>query len=171
MITLHGPRSSAGCSLSRSAEDMAAAGDLALGGQQLGGTRRLLVDFLSSEACDLASCEVSFSHYKQLVRRLRWLEPKAAWSSGEADGVQMLSLPLVREEESRLWCVSWRPDGSDWLTSEDLVSDMKELHLGDGVVIVWPAAVKQESADDAAEHEARLEARFSRPLKDVIVIE
>ena len=64
-----------------------------------------------------------------------------------------------------------RPNGSDWLTSEQLARDMKELHLGDGVVIVWPAAVKQESADDAAEHEARLEARFSRPLKDVIVIE
>ena len=149
---------------------MAAAGSLALGGQQLG-SRRLLVDFLASEACSLASCEVSFAHYKSLVRRLQWLEPQEAWITGEADGVQMLALPLARDDESQKWCVSWRPNGSDWLTSEQLARDMKELHLGDGVVIVWPAAVKQESADDAAEHEARLEARFSRPLKDVIVIE
>ena len=83
----------------------------------------------------------------------------------------MLSLPLNLAEESRLWRVSWRPDGSDWLTSEDLVHDMKELHTGDGLVIVWPVAVKQEAAEDTAEHEERLEARFSRPLKDTIVIE
>ena len=150
---------------------MAAAGELALGGHQLGGARRLLVDFLLSEACDLASCEVSLPHYTSVAQRLRWLEPKAAWSIGEAEGVQVLALPLDRDEESRLWRVSWRPDGSEWLTTEDLVSDMKELHLGDGVVIVWPQAVKQEAAEDAAEHEAQLEARLSRPIRDVIVIE
>ena len=71
-------------------------------------------------------------------------------------------MPLERDEESRLWRVSWRPDGSDWLTSEDLVSDMKELHLGDGVVVVWPEAVKDEFAAEAAAHEARLEARLKR---------
>ena len=91
---------------------MAAAGSLALGGQQLG-SRRLLVDFLASEACSLASCEVSFAHYKSLVRRLQWLEPQEAWITGEADGVQMLALPLARDDESQLWCVSWRPNGSD----------------------------------------------------------
>ena len=149
---------------------MAAAGDLALGGQELG-SRRLLVDFLSSEACNLASCEVALAHYKSLARRQQWLEPKAEWSIGEADGVQMLALPLARDDDSRLWRVSWRPEGSEWLTSEDLVLDMKELHLGEGVVIVWPEAVKQEAAADAAEHEAQLEALLSRPIKDVIVLE
>ena len=150
---------------------MAAAGDLALGGQQLGGRRRLLVDFLSSEMCDLNSCEVSWAHYKSVARRLKWRPPAAEWSIGAVEGVQMLSLPLDLDVESRLWRVSWRPDGSDWLTSEDLVHDMKELHMGDGLVIVWPVAIKQEAAADAAEHEERLEARLSRPLKDVIVIE
>ena len=65
---------------------MAAAGDLALGGRQLGGVRRLLVDYLLSEAC-----EVSLAHYKSLARRFQWLQPEAAWSIGEADGVQMIA--------------------------------------------------------------------------------
>ena len=68
---------------------MAAAGALALGGQQLGGRRRLLVDYLSSEACDLSSCEVSWAHYKAVARRLKWRPPAAEWSTGTVDGVQM----------------------------------------------------------------------------------
>ena len=50
------------------------------------------------------------------------------------------------------------------------MSDMKELHLGDGIIVVWPHAIKQEAAGAAAEHEAQLEARLSRPIKDVIVV-
>jgi hypothetical protein len=150
---------------------MAAAGALSLGGQQLRSRRRLLLDYLSSEGCDLASCEVSLSHFKSLARRLRWLEPQAAWSIGEADGVQMLSLPVKRDDESLLWLVSWRPDGSDWLTSEELALDMQELHPYDGVVIVWPEGIKEEHAEAAGAHEAQLEARMTRPIKQVIIIE
>mgnify|MGYP006936379997 FL=1 len=150
---------------------MAAAGALSLGGGRLGGRRRLLIDFLSSEACDLASIEVSGAHYKSLARRRKWLEPQAEWSIGEAEGIQLLALPLERNQESFLWRCSWRPDGSEWLTHEDLVSDIKELLLGDGVVVIWPEGVKDELAADADAHERQLEARLSRPIKDVIVIE
>ena len=150
---------------------MAAAGALSLGGQQLRSRRRLLLDYLSSERCDLASCEVSLSHFKALAHRLRWLEPEAAWSIGEADGMQMLALPLERNDDSRLWHVCWRPEGSEWLTHEELVLDMQELHPYDGVVIVWPEGVKAECAEKAAEHESRFEARLSRPIKEMIVIE
>ena len=94
---------------------MAAAGDLALGSRQLGGRRRLLVDFLSSEACNLRSCEVAWSHYRSLVRRLKWLEPQAGWNIGDG----MLALSLARDVDSLLWRVSWRPEGSEWLTSEE----------------------------------------------------
>ena len=148
---------------------MAAAGALSLGVQRLGSRRRLLHDYLSSEGCDIASCEVPLAHYKSLARRSHWCEPEAAWSMGEADGIQMIALPIERNEESRLWRVAWRPDS--WLTHEELVLDMQELHLGAGVVIVWPEAVKAECAIDAADHESRVEERLSRPIKDVIVIE
>ena len=80
-------------------------------------------------------------------------------------------MPLARDDESLSWRVSWRPGEADPLTSEELVSDIKELYLGDGVVIVWPEAVKQECAEDAAAHDEQLEARLSRPMRDVIVVE
>ena len=145
---------------------MAAAGDLALGGHQLAGPRRLLVDFLSSEACELRSCQVTRAHYRSLARRLQWLEPQAEWSIGEG----LLGLPLDRDEDSQLWRVAWRSNGSDRLTSEELASDMKELYLGDGIVIVWPDAVKSELDNDRAQHEAQLMARLNRPLKETIVV-
>ena len=47
-------------------------------------------------------------------------------------------MPLARDDESLSWRVSWRPGEADPLTGEELVSDIKELYLGDGVVIVWP---------------------------------
>ena len=62
------------------------------------------------------------------------------WYIGEAEGRQLLSLPMERDQESYLWRASWRPDGSHWLTHEDLVIDIKELLLGVGCVVVWPEA-------------------------------
>ena len=146
---------------------MAAAGELGIVGPQLGGARRLLVDYLISEGCDLEACEVSVIHYKALARRLGWLKIEADWSIGDG----RLALPLDRNEESRLWRVAWRPFGSEWLTSEELVKDMEEIHLGAGLVIVWPAAVKDELERDAKEHDARLRRRLSRPIKEMIVVE
>ena len=67
--------------------------------------------------------------------------------------------------------MGWRPFGSEWLTSDELVNDMQEIHLGEGLVIVWPAAVKEELDHDAKEHEARLRRRLSRPIKEMIVFE
>ena len=56
-------------------------------------------------------------------------------------------------------------------TSHELVRDMKEIHAGEGVVITWPEAVKEELADgDHKEHERKLEARLNRPIEDVIVV-
>ena len=70
----------------------------------------------------------------------------------------------------RLWRVSWCAEGSEWLTSKDLVSDMKELHGSDGCVIVWPDAIKSELDNDRAQYEAQLIARLKRPLKETIMV-
>ena len=108
--------------------DLSLSGDISLSGEQVG-PRRLLCDFLRSDAADIASCQVCWAHYKSLARRLGWCEPQTAWNIGDG----MMALPVDRDEQTpvRLWCVAWRPDGDEYLTSEQLVRDMKEIHGGD----------------------------------------
>ena len=131
-------------------------------------TRRLLIDFLESDDCDLGSIQLWRADYEAVAKRLGWREHHTSWDAGGG----LLSIPLDREPDNGEWFAAWRSELGSYVNNQELVRDMREMYTDDsGVTLVWPGGVKAEYSADAEEHNEELEARLRRPIKDVIIID
>ena len=147
---------------------MASAGAFGLAGDDCG-PRRLLVEWLQSDACDLGVCEVHRETFKAVAEREGWRAEDPAWCAGD----ELLELPVRKcDGAPALFNAPWGSAENDYVDADELAKMMQQIHAGGpGLTIVWPEAVKQEMAQEMAAHEVRLEERLARPrpLKEMIV--
>ena len=130
------------------------------------GSRRLLIDFVSSYPCGLSAVEVEASIYDdecECQASDGWLVAAEEWQFG--DDLYELTLENV---DNGWWNVAWR---GHTISNEQLVFDLRRLYFPSPAMrVVWLQGIKCELAEDAAAHEQSLLKRMGKPVSGVIVL-